>query len=112
MPKAKIDSLKKLLDALWGEYRTHSSKGINDPEYTQRYFYSSILDSEVSDVEFEEIWLSTFDKMKSTLKKWMVNKSYSLVEKVEKRKVANKADTYKQLHMLFYMGSIGYKCVP
>lgn len=112
VPKAKIDSLKKLLDALWGEYRTHSSKGINDPEYTQRYFYSSILDSEVSDVEFEEIWLSTFDKMKSTLKKWMVNKSYSLVEKVEKRKVANKADTYKQLHMLFYMGSIGYKCVP
>ena len=31
VPKAKIDSLKKLLDALWGEYRTYSSKGINVP---------------------------------------------------------------------------------
>lgn len=112
VPKAKIDSLKKLLNALWGEYRTHCSKGINVPEYTQRYFYSSILDSDVSDVEFEEIWLSPFDKMKSTLKMLMVNKSYSLVEKVEKRKVANKADTYKQLHMLFYIGSIGHKYVP
>lgn len=112
VPKAKIDSLKKLLDALWGEYRTHSSKGINVPEYTQRYFYSSILDSEVSDVEFEEKWLSPFEEMKPTLKEWMVNKSYSLVEKVEKRKVVNKADTYKQLHMLFYIGSIGHKYVP
>lgn len=112
VPKAKIDSLKKLLDALWGEYRTYSSKGINVPEYTQRYLYSSILDSEVSDVEFNKIWLSPFDEVKSTLKKWMVNKSYSLVNKVEKRKGENKADTYKQLHMLFYMGSIGHKYVP
>lgn len=112
VPKAKIDSLKKLLDALWGEYRTYSSKGINVPEYTQRYLYSSILDSEVSDVEFDKIWQFPFDEMKSTLKEWMVNKSCSLVDKVEKRKVANKADTYKQLHMLFYMGSIGHKCVP
>lgn len=112
VPKAKIDSLKKLLDALWGEYRTYSSKGINVPEYTQRYLYSSILDSEVSDVEFDKIWLSPFDEVKSTLKKWMVNKSYSLVDKVEKRKVADKADTYKQLHMLFYIGSIGHKYVP
>lgn len=53
VPKAKIDSLKKLLDALWGEYRTHSSKGINVPGYTQRYLYSSILDSDVSDVQFK-----------------------------------------------------------
>ena len=112
VPKAKIDSLKKLLDALWGEYRTYSSKGINVPEYTQRYLYSSILDSEVSDVEFDKIWQFPFDEMKSTLQEWMVNKSCSLVDKVEKRKVANKADTYKQLHMLFYMGSIGHKCVP
>lgn len=112
VPKAKIDSLKKLLDALWGEFRTYSSKGINVPEYTQRYLYSSILDSEVSDVEFDKIWQFPFDEMKSTLQEWMVNKSYSLVDKVEKRKVANKADTYKQLHMLFYMGSIGHKYVP
>lgn len=34
------------------------------------------------------------------------------MNKVEKRKVENKADTYKQLHMLFYMGSIGHKYVP
>lgn len=84
VPKAKIDSLKKLLDALWGEYRTHSSKGINVPEYTQRYFYSSILDSEVSDVEFEEKWLSPFEEMKPTLKEWMVNKSYSLVKMLKR----------------------------
>lgn len=112
VPKAKIDSLKKLLDALWGEYRTYSSKGINVPEYTQRYLYSSILDSDVSDVEFDKIWQFSFDEMKSTLKEWMENKSYSLVDKVEKREVANKADTYKQLHMLFYIGSIGHNYVP
>lgn len=112
VPKAKIDSLKKLLDALWGEYRTHSSKGINVPEYTQRYFYSSILDSEVSDVEFEEKWLSPFEEMKPTLKEWMVNKSYSLVKNVEEINAENKADVYKLLHMLFYIGSIGDRYVP
>ena len=112
VPKANIDSLKKLLDALWGEYRTHSSKGINVPEYTQRYFYSSILDSEVSDVEFEEKWLSPFEEMKPTLKEWMVNKSYSLVKNVEEINAENKADVYKLLHMLFYIGSIGDRYVP
>lgn len=112
VPKAKIDSLKKLLDALLGEYRTHSSKGINVPEYTQRYFYSSILDSEVSDVEFEEKWLSPFEEMKPTLKEWMVNKSYSLVKNVEEINAENKADVYKLLHMLFYIGSIGDRYVP
>lgn len=112
VPKAKIDSLKKLLDALWGEYRTHSSKGINVPEYTQRYFYSSILDSEVSDVEFEEKWLSPFEEMKPILKEWMVNKSYSLVKNVEEINAENKADVYKLLHMLFYIGSIGDRYVP
>lgn len=112
VPKAKIDSLKKLLDALWGEYRTYSSKGINVPEYTQRYLYSSILDSEVSDVEFEEKWLSPFEEMKPTLKEWMVNKSYSLVKNVEEINAENKADVYKLLHMLFYIGSIGDRYVP
>ena len=83
VPKAKIDSLKKLLDALWGEYRTQSSKGINVPEYTQRYLYTSILDSDVSDVQFDKIWKLPFEEMKPTLQEWMVDKSYSLVKKVE-----------------------------
>ena len=83
VPNAKIDSLKKLLDALWGEYRTQSSKGINVPEYTQRYLYTSILDSDVSDVQFDKIWKLPFEEMKPTLQEWMVDKSYSLVKKVE-----------------------------
>lgn len=112
VPKAKIDSLKKLLDALWGEYRTQSSKGINVPEYTQRYLYTSILDSDVSDVQFDKIWKLPFEEMKPTLQEWMVDKSYSLVKKVEEIDAQNKADAYKQLHMLFYIGSIGNGYVP
>lgn len=112
VPKAKIDSLKKLLDALWGEYRTQSSKGINVPEYTQRYLYTSILDSDVSDVQFDKIWKLPFEEMKPTLQEWMVDKSYSLVKKVEEIDVQNKADAYKQLHMLFYLGSMGDNFVP
>lgn len=69
VPKAKIDSLKKLLDALWGEYRTQSSKGINVPEYTQRYLHTSILDSDVSDVQFEKMMKLPFEVMKPTLQK-------------------------------------------
>lgn len=112
VPKAKIDSLKKLLDALWGEYGTQSSKGINVPEYTQRYLYTSILDSDVSDVQFDKIWKLPFEEMKPTLQEWMVDKSYSLVKKVEEIDVQNKADAYKQLHMLFYLGSMGDNFVP
>ena len=112
VPKAKIDSLKKLLDALWGEYRTQSSKGINVPEYTQRYLYTSILDSDVSDVQFDKIWKFPFEEMKPTLQEWMVDKSYSLVKKVEEIDAQNKADAYKQLHMLFYLGSMGDNFVP
>lgn len=112
VPKAKIDSLKKLLDALWGEYRTHSNKGINVPEYTQRYLYSSILDSDVSDVQFKKICKLSFEEMKPTLKDWMVDKSYSLVKNVEEINAENKADVYKLLHMLFYIGSIGDRYVP
>lgn len=112
VPKAKIDSLKKLLDALWGEYRTHSSKGINVPGYTQRYLYSSILDSDVSDVQFKKICKLSFEEMKPTLKEWMVDKSYSLVNNVVEINVENKVDAYKQLHMLFYIGSIGDRYVP
>ena len=112
VPKAKIDSLKKLLDALWGEYRTQSSKGINVPEYTQRYLYTSILDSDVSDVQFDKIWKLPFEEMKPTLQEWMVDKLYSLVKKVEEIDAQNKADAYKQLHMLFYLGSMGDNFVP
>ena len=112
VPKAKIDSLKKLLDALWGEYRTQSSKGINVPEYTQRYLHTSILDSDVSDVQFEKMMKLPFEVMKPTLQEWMVNKSYSLVKKVEEIDAQNKADAYKQLHMLFYLGSMGNKYKP
>ena len=112
VPNAKIDSLKKLLDALWGEYRTQSSKGINVPEYTQRYLYTSILDSDVSDVQFDKIWKLPFEEMKPTLQEWMVDKSYSLVKKVEEIDAQNKADAYKQLHMLFYLGSMGDNFVP
>ena len=112
VPKAKIDSLKKLLDALWGEYRTQSSKGINVPEYTQRYLYTSILDSDVSDVQFDKIWKLPFEEMKPTLQEWMVDKLYSLVKKVEEIDAQNKADAYNQLHMLFYLGSMGDNFVP
>lgn len=78
VPKAKIDSLKKLLDALWGEYRTQSSKGINVPEYTQRYLHTSILDSDVSDVQFEKMMKLPFEVMKPTLQEWMVKSANSL----------------------------------
>ena len=101
VPKAKIDSLKKLLDALWGEYRTQSSKGINVPEYTQRYLHTSILDSDVSDVQFEKMMKLPFEVMKPTLQEWMVNKSYSLVKKVEEIDAQNKASNtfgYIQVH--------------
>lgn len=50
--------------------------------------------------------------MKPTLKEWMVDKSYSLVNNVVEINVENKVDAYKQLHMLFYIGSIGDRYVP
>ena len=68
-----------LLLKIVGKYRTQSSKGINVPEYTQRYLYTSILDSDVSDVQFDKIWKLPFEEMKPTLQEWMVDKLYSLV---------------------------------
>ena len=112
VPQERIEDIKCLMDALFGIYRTKKDKGIDVTGYTQRYFYASLLDADISDCEFDELYKSPFGEMKPKLKEWMVNKSLSLVQKVEQLKCKGKEDAYKQLHILFYLGAIGQKVIP
>lgn len=112
VPQEKLEDVKCLMDALFGRYRTQKEKGINVTDYTQRYFYSSLLDSDVSDCEFEALYKASFKEMKPKLKEWMVNKSLSLVRKVEQLKANDRLNAYKQLHVLFYLGTLRQQYKP
>lgn len=102
-----VDELKWLLDILWGENRSERTKGINKPEYVQRYFYSTLLDEDVSDKEFNQLLKSPFENMKAKLNKWTLKGPLSLSKLILKMEIKDKDSAYKQLHMLFYVGSKG-----
>lgn len=104
--KNDISVIKNLLDALFGEYKSNNIKTINNPNYTSRYFRYHLLESEVSENEWDSLNKLTFEEMKPTIKEWMVNKSISLIGRIESEKLNDKQTIYKLLHLAFYTGSL------
>ena len=102
----EIQDIIDLMEALFGEYKISGIGFINNPSYTQRYFYYSLLESEVSEKEWNEVYKNSFEKMKPVLKEWMINKSTSVINRLEATAIQNKHDIYKLLHLLFYVGAL------
>lgn len=109
---SEISTIINLFDALFGEYKSINIKSINNPNYTNRYFKYHLLGSEVSENEWNLLYQLTFKEMKPTIKEWMVNKSTSLIDRMESQKINNKQDIYKLLHLVFYTGSLLNKQTP
>lgn len=101
-----IDTIGEFINALFGEHKSQKIGSINNPNYMNRFFRYSILDSEVSEKEWNELKKLPFEEMKPTIKKWMTNRSISLKNRIEKEQAKNKEEIYKLLHLVFYVGSL------
>lgn len=101
-----IDKISEFLDALFGEYKSCNIGSINDPTYLNRFFRFSILDSEVSEKEWSELYKLPFEEMKPTIKEWTPNKYFSLTNRIQKENPKEKQDIYKLLHLSFYIGAL------
>ena len=61
----------------------------------------------MSDKEFNQLLKSPFENMKAKLNKWTLKGPLSLSKLILKMEIKDKDSAYKQLHMLFYVGSKG-----
>lgn len=101
-----IDRVSVFLNALFGKYKSLKIGSINDPHYMNRFFKNIILDSEVSEKEWQELYKLSFEEMKPTIKKWIAYKSVSLENRIQKEHPKSKEEIYKLLHLTFYIGGL------
>lgn len=101
-----INRISEFLDALFGEYKSSNIGSINDPNYLNRFFRFSILESEVSEKEWNDLYKLPFEEMKPTIREWTSNKYFSLTNRIQKENPKEKQDIYKLLHLSFYIGAL------
>lgn len=101
-----ISIITDFMNALFGEYKNPEIRSINNPHYTERYFKYNLLETDISEKEWEKLNELPFGEMKTTIKEWMVNKSTSLINRIHSEKPNNNYDIYKLLHLDFYAGSL------
>ena len=99
-----IQQVVCFMESLWGEFKSTEIGSINNPMYIDRYLNCNLLQSEVSEVEFNELLKLPFIEMKTKLSEWMVNKSGSLIYRLQNLYPDKKIEIYKLLHILFYVG--------
>ncbi|MBR6178778.1 MAG: hypothetical protein IKQ70_13010 [Bacteroidales bacterium] len=84
-----------------------SKKSINNIFHTDRYFSISILDSDLSDLEFDEILQKDEESIKAKFKEWSVNRSSALAAKLKQLPVSDNKDEQKRyVRMLLFALSI------
>lgn len=83
-----------------------SLKKINNVNSIRRYFYYSLLDSDLSEKEFNELWTYAFEELKPQLNKIVINKSRSLVTQIEKKELQNKDEFELVIRAVLYIGTI------
>lgn len=101
-----IKNIENILDALFPRSFTAHKKGINDTHYIDRYFHISLLESDISDKEFENVLQLNIDDIKPIFKDWAVNKGIALSAKLERFQVKNKEELKKYIRILLYSTTI------
>lgn len=104
-----IQCIENILDLLWGKYRHAETYNINNSIYINRYFYYSILDSEIAQSDIQSFFKLSFEDMKPILKEWAVNKSYYFVNHIEDRYNKENRDIKTLLRIIFYFNSVTTK---
>lgn len=101
-----IESISGILESLFHNLGISHEKSINNVNYTDRYFYQNILESDISIKEFNIIIKKPIDEIKTVFSKWATNKSFSLTTLLYELKAVNKEALEKQIILMFYVGSI------
>ncbi len=106
--RTDFDNIFLILDTLFPEYGSvnESLKKINNEFAIRRYFFYSLLDSDLSENEFDNIWSLPIEEIKTTINKLVESKSRSLVVQISKRSPKNSEEYKKIVRSIFYIGSI------
>lgn len=106
--KTDFDILFQIIDTLFPEYGSVNAdmKKINNEFSIRRYFFYSLLDSDLSESEFDNLWSPSFEDIKSTIDQLIVSKSRSLVVQISKRTPKSLEEYKKIVRSIFYIGSI------
>jgi len=100
---AEIESMLRALFNL----QTQPSKTINNPLCIERYFYYSLLDSDISETEFKDVMKKTYDEIKLCIKDWVTKKmSISLTDHLNKCKYDTIEGCKKTIECSFYVNYI------
>lgn len=106
------DTIFLILDTLFSEYGSFNMnlKKINNQFAIRRYFFYSLLDSDLSEEEFNTIWSLSFAEIKTKIDDLVDNKCFSLVVQISKRIPRNRVEYEKLTRTIFYIGSLSKGC--
>ncbi len=100
-------NIENMLRALFNQHTIQPSKNINNPFCIERYFYYSLLDSDISETEFKDVMKKTYDEIKPCIKDWVENnKSISLTNHIKKYTYGTIEECEKIIESIFYFGYI------
>jgi len=106
--KHRVDDIMVLINALFPEHgSSHGSlKKINNVNAIKRYFYYSLLDSDLSELDFNQLWNLPYDKLKQQIDYIIVSKSRSLVIQISNRIPVGVEEYKKLVKVIFHIGYI------
>ena len=105
--ESDIKKIENLLNILFPNQPVSADeKRINNIYYTYRYFNVSLLESDISDIDFAKVLSYDIDDIKPILKEWTESKPIALSAKLEKIHSLTKDEQKKHLHLLLYLISI------
>lgn len=103
--KEKIGNILSRLFPAATTYK--SNKSINNIFYIDRYFNIGLLESDLSDVEFDKLMRNeNINEITSQFEKWSTNKSNSLAAKLKQFNTDNKKEQKKYIKLLLFVLSI------
>lgn len=104
----RVEEIMVIINAMFPEYG--SSKGgikkINNVNAIRRYFYYSLLDSDLSDSDFNQLWSLPYEEIKREIDGLIVSKSRSLVTQIANKSPNGTEEYMKLVRAIFYIGSI------
>ncbi len=102
------EQLNGILERLLPSYAFSARpKHFSNPFYTARYFFGTLLDSDISDIEFKELFDNDLAQIKEELPKdagWI--KARSLILHLEQFETSTEEELLKILKLMFYAPTI------
>jgi hypothetical protein len=106
--KTDIQNINLILDKLFPEFGSINDNlnRINNQFSIRRYFFYSLLESDLSEKEFDNIWSESFDDIKIKIDNLIDSKCFSIVAQISKRIPQNREEYKNIVRTIFYIGSL------